>query len=92
MSGPGVIWPWKAESHLEHEYNRETAGKKIHNRFEGTKNDTVMNSAIILPPMMDLIAMKTLSALKPLEMITSNIADLPLPIASERFENFKGYY
>lgn len=32
--------------------------------------------------MMGLIAMKTLSALKPLEMITSYIADLPLPVAS----------
>ena len=70
----------------------ETAGKKNHNRFGGTKNNTVMNSVIILPPMMGLIAMKNLSALKPLEMIMSYIVDLPLPVASERFENFKGYY
>ena len=92
MSGPGMIWFWKAESHPEHKYNRETAGKKNHNRFWGTKNNTVMNSVIILPLMMGLIATKTLSALKPLEMIMSYIADLPLPVASERFENFKEYY
>ena len=91
MSGPGMIWSWKAESHPEHEYSRETA-EKNHNRFGGTKNNTVMNSAIVLPLMMGLIATKILSALKPLEMITSYIADLPLPVASQRFENFKGYY
>ena len=48
-----------------------------------------MNSAIILPPIIGLIAIKTLSALKPLEIITSYIADLPLPVASKRFENFE---